>query len=80
MRSVLALGFAAWLAFVHSALAQDKPRPHPTPPVHQQTSTAPKPPKAPEAAPQNASTDPIDVDQREQKLLDEKLKGICRGC
>jgi hypothetical protein len=80
MRSVLALGFAAWLAFVHSALAQDKPRPTPAAPVHQQTPVVPKPVKSQEATPEPAATDPIDVDQREQKLLDEKLKGICRGC
>jgi hypothetical protein len=76
--------FAACFAFAAVASAQDNPRVSPAAQVRPHKEVVPKPPKidevTPAAAPVPAPVDPIEVDQREQKLLDQKLNGICRGC
>ncbi len=74
-----AAGFAC-LVSAHAAWAQDSLPPKPAPQTRAQAPLAPKPPKSHEALPASAPTDPIEVDQREQKRLDEKLNSICRGC
>ncbi len=77
----LVVGFAACLAFASGAWGQDNPPPKPAPQTRPQAPVAPKPPKSHAATPASTPTDPVEAqDQREEELLNEKLKSICRGC
>jgi hypothetical protein len=85
-RIAFAVGFTACLAFVQGAWGQDSPPSKPAPQIRPSMPQAPplpavKKPKPAAAATTDAAGDPIEaVDQREEELLAEKLKSICRGC
>jgi hypothetical protein len=39
-----------------------------------------KPPKQVKTAPDTTAMDPAEIDQQEDRVLNEKLNSICRGC
>lgn len=79
----LVILIAACSAFATGAYAQNNSRIQAAPEIHRQKPVAVRPVKPKEVAPADMPDGPIDMiqaDQREEKFLNQKLNGICRGC
>ncbi len=81
MRPIAFAVGVACLTFAYGAVAQDSSLQDKPPPQTQAQGPTPiRPLKPKDAAAQKPPADPAEMEQREQKLLDQKLNSVCRGC